>query len=205
MKKQIWPSVMAKSQQELNFELKKLIGVAKTLHLDVTDGKFAPSKVFQFSFKLKKNFNYNAHLMIKNPLPWITKNIEKIDLFIPHFEAVKDKEKYITFMKKNKKKVAFALLPETKTAVIKHFAEKINYILILSVNPGFYGGKFLPQQLKKIQQIKKINPKIKVIVDGGMNPKTIQKAKLADYFVSGSYLKENPKERMKKLNETLQF
>ena len=205
MKKQIWPSVMAKNQQELNRDLKKLTGVAKTLHLDVTDGKFAPSKVFQFPFKLKPNFKYNAHLMIKNPESWIKKHGKKVDLIIFHPEAVKDPLEVIKKIKSIKKKAGFALLPETKVKTIQHYLNKISHVLILTVKPGFYGSKFLPQHLKKIHQIKKLYPKIKVIVDGSMNPKTIKKAKAADYFVSGSYINksENPKERKKILEHLL--
>ncbi|MBU0460364.1 MAG: hypothetical protein KKH52_00960 [Nanoarchaeota archaeon] len=205
MNKQIWPSIMAKSQQELNKDLNKLKGVAKTLHLDIVDGKFAHNKTLQFPFKLKNNFNYTVHLMIKNPEKWIKKNIKKNYLFIPHFEEIKHKEEHLQFIKKNKKKVAFALLPKTKVKTIKPYLNKINYILILTVQPGFYGSKFLKKPLQKIKQIKKLNPQIKIIVDGGLNPKTIKKAQAADYFVSGSYTTkaEHPQQRIKLLKQAL--
>jgi ribulose-phosphate 3-epimerase len=145
--------------------------------------------------------------MIKNPERWVKKHLNRISLFIPHFEEVKNKERYIQLMKKRKKKVAFALLPETEVKNIKPYLKDIDYILILTVKPGFYGSKFLPKKLKKIQQIKKINPKIKIIVDGGMNDKTIAKATKtgADYFVSGSYTTkaEKPKERIKILLDSI--
>ena len=107
----IWPSVMSKNQKELNSYLKELKGVTKTLHLDIVDGKFAESKAMWFDFKLNKNFIYNAHLMIKNPEKWIEKRIKTnnkdINLFIPHFEELKNVDQYIKLMKKEKKKVAF--------------------------------------------------------------------------------------------------
>jgi len=199
----IFPSLMAKNQQELNADLKKLRGVAKELHLDVVDGKFAPNKTFQFPFKLSKHFTYNAHLMIKNPENWIKKNFKKINLFIPHFEEIKNIKKYLAWMKNKKKKVAFALLPETKVKQIQPYLQDINHILILTVHPGFYGSKYLKSELKKIPKIKKLNPKIKVIVDGGMHLKTIKQAKKAgaDFFVSGSYTtkSDNPRQRIKSL------
>jgi len=201
MKQKIFPSLMAKNQTGLNQDLIKLKGVVKHLHLDIVDGKFAKNKTFQFPFRLNKNFTYSAHLMIKHPESWIKKHKNKIKLFIPHFEEVKDINTYFKFCKNNNLKVAFAIKPETKIKMIQPYLKKINYLLILTVHPGFYGAKFLPQQLKKIKQAKIINPKIKIIIDGGINPQTIKKAKLADHFISGSYTTkaDNPKKAIKNL------
>ncbi len=207
MKQTILPSIMAKSQPELNTDFKKLTRVVKTLHLDVVDGKFANNKTMQFPFKLSRKFNYQAHLMIKQPEKWIKKNWRRVQLFIPHFEEIKNLNKYIAWMKKSKRKVAFALLPETNVSSIKPYLDEIDIVLILTVHPGFYGAKFLKSQLKKVQQLKKLNSKIKIIVDGGMSPKTIKLAKTAgtDYFVSGSYTTkaEKPKERIRQLMKQL--
>jgi ribulose-phosphate 3-epimerase len=185
---------MSKNQKGLNSYLKELKGVAKTLHLDVVDGKFADSKAMWFDFKLSNNFNYNVHLMIKNPEKWIKKNIKKtkINLFIPHFEEVKDVDGYIKWMRKERKKVAFAIKPETKVKELKPYLNKVDYILILTVHPGYYGSKFLPKNLRKIKQIKKFNPKIKVIIDGGAKDSTIKKIKKSapDFLVVGSYIKD---------------
>jgi len=149
--------------------------------------------------------------MIKNPEPWIKtylkKYSNKINLFLPHFEEIKSVSKYILWMRKEKQKVGFALLPRTKVSKIKPYLQHLDYILILTVHPGFYGSKFLPNELKKIVEIKKANPKIKVIVDGGMCPDTIGKAVNAgaDYFVSGSFVvkAENPKNAMRELKRTI--
>lgn len=203
MQQVIIPSVLAKNQQELDFYLNKLKCCTKRIHLDVVDSKFAPNKVLQFPFRLKRSFKYNAHLMIQNPLPWIKKHLKEIDLFIPHVERIDNRLEYIKLMRNHRKKIAFALLPETKVYSIKEYVKVADYILILTVHPGFYGSKYLPQELKKIPPIKKINPTIKVIVDGGINPRTIKQAKKAgaDYFVSGSYTTEaeDPQNAIKSL------
>ena len=205
MRQKVLPSIMAKNQKELNQDFKKLKGVVKHLHLDIVDGKFAKNKVMFFPLRLNKSFQYSAHLMIKNPEKWIKQNYKKIELLIPQFEELKDITQYIEFCKKNKKKVALAIKPETKIKQIKDYLSKLDYILVLTVHPGFYGATFLPKQLKKIKQIKQINPKTKVIIDGGMNPETIKKAKNADHFVSGSYTtkSDNPKQRIKILINSL--
>ncbi len=194
---------MAKSQKELNQYFKRLKSATKEIHLDVSDGRFVHSKSLWFNLKLSNNFHYNAHLMIKNPERWIKNNLHKIDIFIPHIEELKKPREYINWMEKKKKKVAFALRPETDISWVKHYLKEMDYVLILTVHPGRYGGKFLKAPLAKIKLIKKINPKVKVIVDGGMCLETIGSAAKAgaDFFVSGSFTScsEHPKARIKEL------
>ena len=145
--------------------------------------------------------------MIEQPEKWIKKNLEDFDLFLPHIEKLSDIDNYYTWITKYKKPFAFALLPETKVSTIKEFVLKAKYILVLTVHPGFYGNTFLPAQIKKISQIKKINPNVKIIVDGGMNPKRIVLAKKAgaDIFISGSYVmkSDDPKKRLKELEKLI--
>lgn len=207
----IFPSLMAKSQKELDMDFQKLKGVVKTLHLDIVDGKFAKNRTFQFPFKLSQYFQYHAHLMVKNPEKWIDKHGKKVDAVVFHPEAVK-KEKIADLIKKikdKKKQTGLALKPETEVKEIRNLLGKVDYVLILTVHPGFYGGKFLGSNLKKIRLLKKINPKIKIIVDGGMRPQTIKRAKKAgaDFFVSGAYTTKaaHPKQRIKNLIEAVQY
>lgn len=203
----IFPSLMSKNQEELNQDFKRLKGVAKTLHLDIVDGIFAPNHALDFKFKLSSNFKYNLHLMVKKPEIWIKKYLLVGELFFPQIEELKDFSKYVKWMKKEHKKVGFAVLPETYVSRIKPFILQTDVVLILTVHPGFYGAKYLPLPLKKIAQIKRINPKVKVIVDGGMNPQRIGLAARAgaDYFVSGSYTTkaDKPKEAIKQLIKSI--
>jgi len=202
MKQRVFPSVMAKSQKELDQMLRNLHGVATYLHLDVADGKFVHNTSLWFRFKLSKKFKYLAHLMVKEPNAWIRKYGRKVEFCIVQAEVVTIPN-YIRKTKLLKKKVAFALKPETRVGKIKNYLKDIDYVLILTVHPGFYGARYLSYPLKKIKEIKKINPRIKVIVDGGMNPKTVRDAAKAgaDYIISGSFITkaEKPKERMKML------
>ncbi len=209
MKQLIFPSIVAKNQKELDRELGNLKGTVKELHLDLVEKSFAHNHSLNFNFKLNSNFTYQMHLMVKEPLVWI-KRLEKhkeIKLFIPQIEEMRNISRYISGCRSKHNKVAFAIKPETKLIRIKPFLKEIDLLLILSVHPGFYGKKFLPGSVLKIKEIKIINPSLKVIVDGGMNPDTIKLAKKAggDYFVSGSYTTkaEKPKERMKLLLKAL--
>jgi len=196
---------MTKNQKEMNAHFKKLSGVAKILHLDVSDGKFVPTKYNYFPFRLSSKFKYNTHLMVKEPLAWVKKFGSKVDAIIFHEEPLSAKKvkEVIALIKKKRKKVGLALKPETKVNSIKDFISELDHVLILTVHPGFYGARYLKAPLKKIKLVKKLNPKIKVIVDGGMNPKTIKGAAKAgaDYFVSGSFVtkSDNPKKAIREL------
>ncbi len=203
----IFPAVIADTQTELDTSLEHLKGTAKTLHLDIVDGFFAPNYSLDFAFHLTKSFAYHAHLMVKDPIPWIRKNLNRCELFIPHYEEIKNHAEYIHWMNRKKKPVAFALLPQTPVDHLKVHLYAIDYILILTVHPGFYGSAFIQSALARIQQIKKTNPLVKIIVDGGMNPATINRALKAgaDYFVSGSYItkSEKPKKAMEELAKAI--
>jgi len=204
----ILPSVMAADQKELNCYLKKLEGVSSVLHLDVADGKFVPTKVLDFDLRLSTKFSYGVHLMVKNPKKYILKLKKKrqIKYFIVQWEAVKFKEAFINWLKKNNLKVAFAIKPETTFTDFRGFIDYMDYVLVLTVHPGYYGAKFLKAPLKKVGQIKKHNTHVIVIVDGGMDPKTIWLAKKAgaDYFVSGSFIsKSNSLKKAKRILERL--
>ncbi|MAG60375.1 hypothetical protein CL619_01175 [archaeon] len=210
MQSSIWPSIMAKSQSELSSQLSKAITISKVVHLDVVDGRFAPNKILQFPFRLKRNLEYSAHLMINKPLPFIRKNKRRIQLFFPHFEVFNNPDSYLKFCQKEKIVVAMAVLPKTTFTKLKTIISGLDYVLILTVKPGFYGSKFQKSQLKKIKQvkdyIKKNKFQTKIIIDGSMNPEHLKLCKSAgaDIFISGSYLMkaENSKKAMKELLKT---
>lgn len=200
-KLKILPSVMAKNQKELDALLKKLKKVSERLHLDIADGKFVPGTSLNFPFRLSKNFKYEVHLMVGDPERWIEiiGISASIDTVIFHFESLKSKplkevDALIKRIKAKKKKVGIALNPETGINEIKPFLKNIlqtiDYVLILTVHPGFYGAEYLKYPLKKIKQVKKINPQIEAIVDGGMNTETVKDAVKAgaDIIISGSFV-----------------
>lgn len=207
MKQYVIPAVLAKTQKELTVALRKLKGITLHVHLDVVDHKFAPSSSLQFPLKLPKTFNYSAHLMMEDPEPWIRKQGTKIWLNLPHWEAMKQPARYIKATQRKKKPVGFALLPETSVKSILPYVASIDYLLLLTVHPGFYGSRFLKTPLKKITSLKRANPFLKIIVDGHMNEKTIKKAldAGADHFVSGSFIMhaKNPRNAMQVLRKAL--
>ena len=202
MVNKIIPSLIAKNQKEFDKRYKKVSKLSKTFHLDVMDGKFVKTHSLDFDLELPR-ISYDTHLMIKNPEEWIEDNYQFTKTIIFHLTAVKDPKKIIKLIKSKKKKVGISINPEVSISKLKPYLKDINKVLVMTVHPGKYGARFLPKDIKKIQEIKKINKKVKIGVDGGINNKTIKKASDAgaDFFIVGSYLQKakSPKEALKKL------
>ncbi|MFB0565074.1 MAG: ribulose-phosphate 3-epimerase [Candidatus Aminicenantaceae bacterium] len=191
MKKIIIPAVIADSQEKLDEIFSKIMDSAHLLQLDVMDGKFVPNKSLDFNFRLpEKKYQFEAHLMVENPEEWIERNWQKVDTLIAHFESVKSPQEVINSVKNKRKKMAFALNPETDTDQIKDYVYDLDQVLIMTVHPGFYGSPFLPETLEKVARLRKLKPDLDIEVDGGIKPDTIGQADKAgaNMFVSGSYL-----------------
>ena len=191
MKKVIIPAVIAKSQKELDGIFSKIKDSACLLQLDIMDSKFVPNSSLDFDFKLpQKKYKFEAHLMVEYPEKWVNENWEKVDIIIAHFESVKNPGKIIESVKKKEKKVAFALNPETDVEQIKKYLDDIDQVLIMTVNPGFYGSKFLPKTLNKVRWLRELRPDLDIEVDGGIKPGTIEEVSKAgaNMFVSGSFI-----------------
>ena len=190
-KKEIIPAIIAKTQDELDNLIDKLGVLVETAQLDIMDNRFVPNISLFFNFKLpKSSLKFEAHLMIEDPEIWIEKNYQKVDTILIHYESCNNPKKIIDEVKKRKKRVGFVLNPETPIKNILGFIDDIDQVLIMTVNPGFYGSPFLPEMLDKIRELRDIKPNIDIEVDGGITDKTIDLVNKAgaNMFVSGSYI-----------------
>jgi len=196
MKKLVIPSIIAKSQKELDKRIRKLNNLVKYIQLDLMDGKFVRNKSLNFNFKVPSKFDCEAHLMIESPKNWIIKNANKINTIIFHIESCKSKKEVlnlINFIKSKKKKVGIAINPKTEINRIEDYIKLIDVVLIMTVSPGKYGSKFLPKCLEKVKYLRKKYHKLNIEVDGGINNKTIHipLKSGANKFVVGSYLQKS--------------
>jgi len=107
-----------------------------------------------------------------------------------HIESCKDPKRIINLVRSKGKKIGFVLNPETPISLIKNFINDIDQVLIMTVNPGFYGSPFLPEMLEKIKELRNLKPEIEIEVDGGVTDKTVKLVDNAgaNLFVSGSYI-----------------
>ena len=180
------------------------------LHLDIMDSTFTPSSSFsiQEAYEISElsKKDLDVHIMstnLDNILDdYIKLNPETINI---HYEASNNIEKYINKIKKNNIKVGIAINPETNISEIYSYLDKIDQVLIMSVNPGKGGQEFKEETIEKLKLLNnlKSNYKFIVEVDGGINNNTIKKVTdLVDIVVSGSYItKDNNYEE--KINDIL--
>ena len=171
---------------------------ADSIHIDIMDGTFVPNISFgpDIVSCVKKHslIPLKIHLMIQNPENFIDVFIKAgSDSIIFHQETVTHCEKMIDYIKDKGVKAGISIIPSTNESVIKYLYEKLDEILIMTVNPGFGGQKFLYSQLDKIKKINMMTNHITNIdigVDGGINPNTVKGCikNGANLIVSGSYI-----------------
>ena len=180
MKKiKISPSILSADFNQLGNEIKRLEeGGADLIHVDVMDGHFVPNLTIgpPVIKALKKNcsIQFDVHLMISPVHKYIEAYSDAgADIITIHPEATEDLSASISKIKELKKKVGVSLNPETKISVIEDYLNQIDLVLIMSVNPGFGGQKFMPEVLDKIKELKNIqkdkNIDFDIEIDGGIN------------------------------------
>jgi ribulose-phosphate 3-epimerase len=192
----ISPSILSADFSILKDEIEKLSN-ADYIHIDVMDGHFVPN--LTFGIKLINDIRkytdqiFDVHLMVDNPDMYIP-NLESADIITVHYESCIHLNRTINEIKKLGKKVGVALNPSTSEDVLKYIINDIDLVLVMTVNPGFGGQKFITSQLEKIKNIRNLinltNKEIDLEVDGGIDNKTstlvIEAG--ANVLVSGSYI-----------------
>ena len=194
----IAPSILSADFSKLGEDIERIDkGGADFIHIDVMDGDFVPNISLGLpvikSIRNRTNKVFDVHLMISNPSNYIDDFIEAgADIITVHYEADKHIDRTINYIKSKGIKAAIALNPGTPTSVLKDLIKGLDMVLIMTVNPGFGGQKFIPYCLDKIREIKefsdKVNPSLLIEVDGGAdktNVKEIIEAG-ANVIVAGS-------------------
>jgi len=180
MKKiQISPSILSADFSQLGNEIKRLEeGGADMIHVDVMDGHFVPNLTIGppviKALKKQSSLLFDVHLMISPVHKYIDDYADAgADIITIHPEATDNLKDSILKIKKLNKKVGVSLNPETKIDVITQYLNEIDLVLIMSVNPGFGGQKFIPEVLTKIKDLKKIQKDkslaFDIEIDGGIN------------------------------------
>ena len=218
MKKiQISPSILSADFSQLSNEIKRLEeGGADMIHVDVMDGHFVPNlTIGPPVIKALRNYTklpFDVHLMIA-PVHKYIKDYANAgaDIITIHPEATDNLVNSINHIKELKKKVGVSLNPDTEIDVIINLLDQIDLVLIMSVFPGFGGQKFIPEVVKKIEELNKIkmekNLKYDIEVDGGINfsnSKIVLNAG-ANILVSGTTIFKENNGDIKKNIDSLKF
>ena len=200
----IAPSVLSLDYSKFEQQCKELNDSnAKFLHFDVMDGHFVPNLTFGPDIlkgfrKACPNLVMDVHLMVENPEMFVEAFVKAgADMITFHVEAVKDSNKINALIDKIHElgcKAGLVIKPKTDVSVLDEFLNKIDMVLIMSVEPGFGGQKFMEDMLPKVSYLRKIIDENKysclIQIDGGINNETYMKAIEAgvDVMVAGSYV-----------------
>jgi ribulose-phosphate 3-epimerase len=206
------PSILACDFSKLKEEVKSVEG-ADFLHLDVMDGVFVPNLTFgPFMVEVINKLTsipLESHLMIIDPLKYIDAFAEAgSDTIIVHVESRSDMIKTLKKIKSRGIKSGICLNPETPLRTLLPLFELVDLVLVMTVNPGFYGQKFMPQVLPKLEKLREIKESKKynflIEVDGGINEETAKiVAPYVDIIVSGAFIfsSENREEKINYLKK----
>jgi len=191
----ITPSILNADLTNLDSEIAKIADVADLLHLDIMDNKFVPNQTWNFeaaaSIIQKSPLPVDAHLMINDPdiqaIKYAEVGCKSVTI---HFEASSNLKQTLKAIRQSGARAALALKPKTDFSVLLDYRDLIDMILIMTVEPGFGGQKFMADMMQKVSKSRDFigDADIWLQVDGGISLETIEVARAAgaDTFVAGS-------------------
>lgn len=173
------PSILSADFSRLGEEVKQIEeGGAQIIHMDVMDGHYVPNisygPVVIKSLVGKTPLPFDVHLMIENPEQYIKDFItDQTECITVHAEACIHLHRTLQLIHSLGVKAGVALNPSTSPDVLDYVAEDLDLVLVMSVNPGFGGQKFIPSALRKVKEVRRLketrNPNLVIEIDGGIN------------------------------------
>lgn len=200
----ICPSILNANFEDLPNEIAKVAHSADLLHLDIMDGIFVPNTTFDLNWTKEiidsSPLPVDLHLMISEAdskvLPYVKMNAVSISV---HLEALADPRATLRLIRENGKRAALAIKPATSIESVQPYLQDLDMILVMTVEPGLGGQKFIAEMLPKVTQARKWLTEngldeTWIQVDGGINETTIREACVAgaDTFVAGSVVYKSP-------------
>lgn len=178
-----FPSLLAANFFDLSGDIRKIEKISDGLHLDVMDGFFVPNISFGFpvikSVRENTDMFFDTHLMIESPERYIDRFCELSDAVTVHYESTVHLHRAVSMIKEKGCKAGVSLNPSTPVAVLQEILPYLDTVLIMSVNPGFTGQKFIETSVQKVARLAGLcgilDCNVEIMVDGGVNSGNIQK------------------------------
>lgn len=205
----IAPSILAADFDNLEKEIRSVEEAgADYIHIDVMDGEFVDNKTQGIDMleiaNETTNLPLDTHLMVENPEDWIDDFLES-DTVTFHIEATDEEHtnSIIEKLHEHEIRAGIAIKPDTSIEEVLPYVDKVDMILVMTVEPGFGGQKLIPECLEKVKQLREISKEIDIEVDGGINLENIEEAKKAgaNIIVAGTsiFKAENKKYVIEKM------
>ena len=204
----IAPSILSADKSKINEEIKEVEKFSDLIHVDIMDGIFVPPTTVDSNFvkTFKTKVPLDVHLMVHEPNSSYIKGFIDAGAFsiTIHEEACREPAKQLEFIKSNSIKAAISIKPNTSLDKIKPYLGMVDMVLIMTVEPGWAGQKFIELTMPKVVELRKLKPKLDIEVDGGINPYTARTAydAGANVFVAGTSI-FGKKDRVAAIKEIL--
>lgn len=200
------PAILTDDPKALENMVRQTETFTNYAQFDIMDGQFVPSRSItcQHISRLTMKLDWEAHLMVLHPEAYLEDfqraGAQKI---VFHYEATSSPQEIIALVRNQGMRVGLAVNPETPISAITPLVNEVDSVLFLSVNPGFYGSKFIPEVLDKIVEFRSAQPNLEIGIDGGIKENNI--AQIAQsgvdiiYVGSAIYLQPQPGESFRRL------
>ena len=204
----IAPSILSADKSRINEEIKEVEKYSDFIHVDIMDGVFVPPTTVDSNFvkAIKTKVPLDVHLMVHEPSDsyirgFIDAGASSITI---HQEACRDPRHQLDFIRQNKIKAAISIKPKTSVDNIKKYLDMVDMVLIMTVEPGWAGQKFISETMAKVSELRSLKPNLDIEVDGGITPYTARMAydEGANVFVAGTSI-FGEKDRVKAINDIL--
>jgi len=212
---EIIPAILTSDETDLQNKINQLAGLVDWLQIDIMDGRFVPEVSVTpgavAKISLPKNLNLEFHLMVENPLNFLTAGqLNQVRRIYFHLEPLKGEAAVKAVLAKIDSlglEKGIAINPETPIEKLAPYLDRLDAVMLLSVIPGKQGQGFIPEILEKVKALKKLSPRTKIAVDGGIGQENILSIALAgaDYLAVGSAVvkNDNPGQALAKLRQKL--